>query len=148
MSESWHNFLYNAFDPGGFLSIDKPPVAIWLQVASAKFLGFSSVSVLLPQVLAGLVSIVLLYLLVQRAFGRAAAAWAALALALAPVSVAVDRSNNTDSCLIAVLLVAAGLGMRAAQTGRLAWLCAAMVAVGIGFNIKMGAPSSLLLCSL
>ncbi len=139
MSESWHNFLYNAFDPGGFLSLDKPPVAIWLQVAGAKLLGFSGVSVLLPQVLAGLVSILLLYLLVQRAFGRTAAAWAALALALTPVSVAVDRSNNTDSCLIAVLLVAAALGMRAAQTGRLAWLCAAMAAIGIGFNVKMGA---------
>jgi 4-amino-4-deoxy-L-arabinose transferase-like glycosyltransferase len=139
MSESWHNFLYNAFDPGGFLSIDKPPVAIWLQVASVKFLGFSGISVLLPQVLAGLISILLLYLLVQRAFGRAAAGWAALALALTPISVAVDRSNNTDSCLIAVLMVAAALGMRAAQTGRLVWLCAAMAAVGIGFNVKMGA---------
>jgi hypothetical protein len=54
------------------------------------------------------------------------------------VSVAVDRSNNTESLLIAVLLVAAGLGMKAAQTGRLAWLCAAMAAVGVGFNVKMG----------
>ena len=139
MSESWHNFLYNSFDPAGFLSLDKPPVAIWLQVAGAKLLGFSGVSILLPQVLAGLISILLLYLLVQRSFGRAAATWAALALALTPVSVAVDRSNNTDSCLIAVLLIAAGAGIRAAQTGRLAWLCVAMAAVGIGFNVKMGA---------
>src|SRR5262245_10717246 len=139
MSESWHNFLYNAFDPAGFLSLDKPPVAIWLQVAGAKLFGFSGVSVLLPQVLAGVAAVLLLYLLVQRSFGRSAATWAALALALTPVSVAVDRSNNTESCLIVVLLVAAGLGMRAAQTGRLAWLCAAMAALGIGFNVKMGA---------
>jgi 4-amino-4-deoxy-L-arabinose transferase-like glycosyltransferase len=139
MSESWHNFLYNAFDPAGFLSLDKPPVAIWLQVASSKLFGFNGVSILLPQVLAGLASILLLYLIVERSFGRPAAGWAALALALTPVSVAVDRSNNTESCLIAVLLVAAGLGMRAAETGRLAWLCAAMAVIGIGFNVKMGA---------
>jgi 4-amino-4-deoxy-L-arabinose transferase-like glycosyltransferase len=139
MSENWHNFLYNSFDPGGFLSLDKPPVAIWLQVAGAKLLGFSGMSILLPQVLAGLVSILLLYLLVQRSFGSAAAVWAALVLALTPVSVAVDRSNNTDSCLITVLLVAAALAIRAAQTRRPAWLCAAMAAVGIGFNVKMGA---------
>jgi len=54
MLDSWHNFVFNAFDPAGFVSIDKPPVAIWLQVASAKLLGFSALSVRLAQVLAGL----------------------------------------------------------------------------------------------
>src|SRR4051812_39990032 len=47
MLDSWHNFLFNAFDPAGFISIDKPPVAIWLQVASAKLLGFGALSTLL-----------------------------------------------------------------------------------------------------
>src|SRR5438105_1564781 len=41
MSESWHNFFFNSFDPGGFLTIDKPPVGFWLQVASVKLFGFS-----------------------------------------------------------------------------------------------------------
>ena len=49
MLDSWHNFLFNSFDPAGFVSIDKPPVAIWLQVASAKLLGFSALSILLAQ---------------------------------------------------------------------------------------------------
>jgi hypothetical protein len=40
MMGSWHNFFYNAFDPAGFVSLDKPPVAFWLQTASAKLLGF------------------------------------------------------------------------------------------------------------
>ena len=71
--------------------------------------------------------------------GRAAGAIAALSLALSPVNVAVDRSNNTESCLILVLLAAVWLAMRAAETGRLALLCAAMAAIGIGFNVKMGA---------
>ena len=34
MSGAWHNFLYNSFDPAGFVSVDKPPVALWIQVAS------------------------------------------------------------------------------------------------------------------
>ncbi len=54
MLDSWHNFLFNAFDPAGFVSIDKPPVAIWLQVASAKLLGFSALSILLAQVMRGI----------------------------------------------------------------------------------------------
>ena len=27
MLGNWHNFLFNAFDPAGFVSLDKPPVA-------------------------------------------------------------------------------------------------------------------------
>src|SRR5262245_18738643 len=53
MSGAWHNFVYVAFDPAGFVSVDKPPVAFWLQVASVKVLGFHGLAVLLPQVLAG-----------------------------------------------------------------------------------------------
>jgi 4-amino-4-deoxy-L-arabinose transferase-like glycosyltransferase len=139
MLDSWHNFLFNAFDPAGFVSIDKPPVAIWLQVASAKLLGFSALSILLTQVMAGLAAVLIVYILVQKYWGRTAAAVAALSLALSPINVAVDRSNNTESCLILVLLAAVWLGTRAAETGRLATFCAAMAAIGIGFNVKMGA---------
>src|SRR2546421_10237653 len=32
MSTSWHNFFFGAFDPGGILSVDKPPLDLWLQV--------------------------------------------------------------------------------------------------------------------
>jgi 4-amino-4-deoxy-L-arabinose transferase-like glycosyltransferase len=139
MLDSWHNFLFNAFDPAGFVSIDKPPVAIWLQVASAKLLGFGTLSILLTQVMAGLAAVLIIYALVRKYWGGTAGAIAALSLALSPVNVAVDRSNNTESCLILVLLAAVWLGMRAAETGRLAMLCAAMAAIGIGFNVKMGA---------
>jgi len=139
MLESWHAFIFNSFDGAGFVTIDKPPVAIWLQALSAKLLGFSGHSILMAQVVAGLIAVLLTYLVVRRAFGERAAAWSALFLALTPVSIAVDRSNNTESSLIVVLLVAAWLGMRAAETGRLAWLAGAMAVLGIGFNIKMGA---------
>ena len=43
----------------------------------------------------------------RRRFGEAAGLLAALFLALTPISVAVDRSNNTESCLVLVLLLAA-----------------------------------------
>src|SRR5258708_5283153 len=48
MLDSWHNFLYVAFDPGGFVSIDKPPLGFWLQAASAKIFGFTPLSIFLP----------------------------------------------------------------------------------------------------
>jgi 4-amino-4-deoxy-L-arabinose transferase-like glycosyltransferase len=139
MLDSWHNFLFNAFDPAGFVSIDKPPVAIWLQVASAKLFGFGALSIMAAQVIAGLAAVLIVYALVRKYWGGTAAAIAALSLALSPINVAVDRSNNTESCLILVLLATVWLGMRAAETGRLTTFCAAMAALGIGFNVKMGA---------
>ena len=66
MTLSWHNFFFGAFEPGGSVSIDKPPVDLWLQVASVKLLGFSSTTLKLPEALAGIVSVPLLYEAVRR----------------------------------------------------------------------------------
>ena len=69
MLKSWHNFFYVAAEPGGSVSIDKPPVGLWLQAISAYFLGVSGFSVLLPELLAGIISVILIYYLVRRSFG-------------------------------------------------------------------------------
>src|ERR1700733_5698795 len=107
MTRSLHNFFFNAFDPAGVLALDKPPVALWVQVASAKLFGFAPLSVLMPQAIEGMVSVAVVWHLVRRRFGSVPALLAAFALAITPISVAVDRSSNTDSCLVMVLLLAA-----------------------------------------
>jgi 4-amino-4-deoxy-L-arabinose transferase-like glycosyltransferase len=139
MLDSWHNTFFNSFDPGGFVSLDKPPVAIWVQALFAKLFGFSALNSLLPQVILGLAGIFLVYWIVRRTFGEGAALLAAIILAVAPGSVAVDRSNNLESCLIVVLISATYFAIRAAETGRLLHLVAAMLMIGIGFNVKMAA---------
>ncbi|HEV2056377.1 MAG TPA: glycosyltransferase family 39 protein [Methylomirabilota bacterium] len=137
MSASWHNFLYHAFDPAGFVSVDKPPVAMWIQVAAVKLFGFHGLSVLVPQVLEGLAAVWLVYHLVQRRFGPPAGLLAALFLAVTPVSVAVDRSSNTESCLLLFLLLAAWALTRAAEAGSRRFLLLAMALIGVAFNVKM-----------
>jgi 4-amino-4-deoxy-L-arabinose transferase-like glycosyltransferase len=137
MMDSWHNFFFAAYDPGGFVSIDKPPVGFWLEVASAKLFGFNSVSILLPQALAGVLSVLLLYYLVRRHFGVVAGLLAALALAVSPISVVTNRNDTIDSTLVLVLLIGAWAVLHAADTGRLRWLLLTAVIVGVGFNIKM-----------
>ena len=126
-------FFYNAFDPAGVLSLDKPPVAFWIQTAFAWVLGFSDWSIHLPQILAGTASVAILYRLVHRPFGAAAALVAALLFAITPISVAIDRSNNTDTWLVFFLLVAAWAALR----GRGLALVIAMAALGVAFNVKM-----------
>jgi 4-amino-4-deoxy-L-arabinose transferase-like glycosyltransferase len=134
---SWHNFFFASFDPGGLVSVDKPPLALWVETASAKVFGFSSASILLPEALAGVGSVGLLYLLVQRYFGRVAGLVAALALAISPVSVAVARDNNPDALFVLLLVAAAYLGARAIESGRLRTLLAAAVLTGLAFEAKM-----------
>jgi 4-amino-4-deoxy-L-arabinose transferase-like glycosyltransferase len=135
--------LFNSFDPAGFVSLDKPPIAIWLQVLSAKLIGFSGIALLLPQVIEGLLAIVVVYLFVERTFGVLAGSLAAALLAITPAVVAVDRSNNMESCLIVVLLGAAWAALRAVESGKMMPLLLSMVLLGIGFNVKMGAAFAL-----
>ena len=125
-------FFYNAFDPAGFISLDKPPIAFWIQTVFAAIFGYSGWSIHLPQALAGVASVALLYRLV-RPVGAPAAIIAALLLAIMPIAVAIDRSNNTDPWLILFLLLAARVALR----GRGLSLVVAMALLGLAFNAKM-----------
>ena len=137
MLDSWHNFFFISYDPGGFVTIDKPPLGFWLEVVSSKIFGFTPFSVFLPQALAGVLSVLVLFFLVRRHFGVVAGLLAALALAVSPISVVTARYHTIDSTLALALLLGAWAVIRAAETGRLRWLLLSAVMVGLGFNIKM-----------
>jgi 4-amino-4-deoxy-L-arabinose transferase-like glycosyltransferase len=136
MTQSWHNFFFASFDPGGFLAVDKPALGLWLQAASAKLLGFSGVSLLLPQALAGVASVAVLAHVVGRAFGRVAGLLGGLALAVTPIAVVVNRNNTMDSTLVLLLLLAAWAMTAAAVRGRLRLGLLTAVLVGLAFNVK------------
>jgi 4-amino-4-deoxy-L-arabinose transferase-like glycosyltransferase len=137
MGQSWHNFFFGAFDAGARLSIDKPAVDLWLQVLSVKVLGFGSFALKLPEALGGVVAVPLLYDTVRRLFGRGAGLAAAAGLAVLPVSVLTARSDTMDSVMMALLVGAAWLTVRAAEKDRLLLLCGAGAAVGLAFNFKL-----------
>lgn len=137
MLQSWHNFFFVAFDPNGIVTVDKPPVAFWVQAAFAKVFGFSGVSILLPEALAGVGSVFLLYLMVKGAWGKGAGLISGLILAVTPIFVVMNRHNNPDSILVFTLMVAAWAMFRAANKGKLAWLLFAGFMVGVAFNVKM-----------
>ncbi len=137
MLQSWHNFFFVAAEPGGAVSVDKPPVGLWLQTISAYFLGVNTLGLLMPQILAGLASVVLVYHLVSRKFGEWAGLIAALALAVTPVAVAVDRNNTIDSTMIFTLLLAAWAFIKATESAKMRYLALGAVLVGVAFNIKM-----------
>lgn len=137
MTLSWHNFFFVSFDPGGFVTIDKPPLGFWLEAASAKLFGFSGWSVVFPEALAGVLAVAVIYILVRRSFGPIAGLIAALVLAVTPVSVATQRNNTIDSLLVLSSLLSAWALVRSIETKRLRWLLLCALGIGLGFNIKM-----------
>jgi 4-amino-4-deoxy-L-arabinose transferase-like glycosyltransferase len=137
MLDSWHNFFFVSYDPGGFVTIDKPALGFWLQTISTKLFGFTPFSIFLPQALSGVCAVLLLYFLVKRHFGVVAGLLAALALAISPISVVTNRNNTIDSTLALALLLGAWAVLKAAETGKLRWLLLSAAFVGLGFNIKM-----------
>ena len=137
MGLSWHNFFFGAFEPAGTVSIDKPPIDLWLQVASVKLLGFSSTTLKIPEALAGTASVPLLYACVRRLWGVAAALAAALVMCVLPVEVITARSDTMDAVMMLLVIAALLMLIRAAESGRTAWLLAAAAAVGLAFDVKL-----------
>jgi len=137
MTLSIKNSFFVSFDPGSFVTIDKPPLGFWIQAIFAKIFGFSGWSILLPQALAGVISVYLIYYLVRRAFGTTAGLISAICLAITPVFVAASRNNTIDNLLVVTLLFACIMLTIATEKGKAKYLFISLILVGIGFNIKM-----------
>jgi 4-amino-4-deoxy-L-arabinose transferase-like glycosyltransferase len=137
MASSWHAFLYGSFDAAGVMTVDKPPLALWVQALSVKVFGFHPLAMLVPEALMGVATVVLVYDLVRRPFGRVAGYVAGLVLALTPIAVAISRHNNPDALLILCCVAALWFFVRGLEDGRTRWLVLAGVAVGLGFEAKM-----------
>ena len=136
MGESWHNFFYAAYDPAGTLLIDKPPLALWIQVASTKLFGFSGPSIIAPVAIAGTLAVPLVFAAGRRSHGVAAGLLAALVLAVYPESVATARDSTMDAVMM-MGLAAAGWLLVVAVEGKRPWLIVAWAALmGIVFNVK------------
>ena len=73
MSKNWHNFLYASFDPTGLMTVDKPPLALWIEALSVRVFGYHPLSILIPEALMGVATVVLLYDLVRTALVRGSA---------------------------------------------------------------------------
>ncbi|UQS85962.1 glycosyltransferase family 39 protein (plasmid) [Nicoliella spurrieriana] len=137
MTQNFKNFWYASFDPAGYITVDKPPVALWFMAISAKIFGVHQWSVVLPSVLFGLGSVYLMYRLVRPRFGRVAGNLAALAMTLTPIAVADSRTNNMDATLIYFLLFAIYMLQKAVDKQKLWYLVASFGIIGVAFNVKM-----------
>jgi 4-amino-4-deoxy-L-arabinose transferase-like glycosyltransferase len=137
MSMSWHAFFFAAFDPRATVSLDKLPGAFWVQALSARLFGFSAAAIVAPQVVEGVLTVLVLFRAVRRLAGPLAGVVAAAVLALAPATVALNRGNISDTLMILLLVLAADATVTAVLTGRTRSAVLAGVWVGLAFQAKM-----------
>jgi 4-amino-4-deoxy-L-arabinose transferase-like glycosyltransferase len=141
MSSSWHDFLFASMDRAGVMTVDKPPLALWVQALSVRVFGYHPLSLLVPQALMGMASVALVYDLVRRRFGRLGGFLAGLTLALTPITVGISRHNNPDALLVLCSVAALWCTVRALDSEhthpRVRWLVLAGVCIGLGFETKM-----------
>jgi 4-amino-4-deoxy-L-arabinose transferase-like glycosyltransferase len=136
-SQSWKAWFFGALDPASFITVDKPPAALWVMGLSARLFGFDSWSLLLPQALAGVAAVGLLYGAVRRWSGPAAGLVAGAALALTPAAALMFRFNNPDALLTLLLVAGAYCTVRAIERAGTRWLLLAGAALGFAFLAKM-----------
>ena len=137
MSESWKAFFYGAFDPNATVTIDKLAGSFLPQALSARIFGFSAWSLALPQVIEGVVSVLVMYRVVRRWKGVPAGLVAAGIFTLTPIAASMFGHSMEDGALTMCLVLAADAYQRAVTEARLRSLVLAGVWVGLGFQAKM-----------
>ena len=136
-TKSWKAFFFGSFDSSNFITVDKTPGSLWVMEISGRVFGFSQWSMLAPQALEGVGSVLLLYAAVKRWFGPAAGLIAGLVLALTPVAALMFRFNNPDALLVLLMTAAAYTLVRAVENGRSRWLVLTGLLLGFAFLAKM-----------
>src|SRR5262249_24549959 len=136
-TKSWKAFFFGSSDASNFITVDKPPAALWVMELSARVFGVNSWSILVPQALEGVAAVGILYTTVKRWFRPAAGLIAGAVLATTPVAVLMFRFNNPDALLVLLLVGAAYAIVRALEDGRTGWIVLACAPVGTGFITKM-----------
>ncbi|GAA4732100.1 glycosyltransferase family 39 protein [Actinomycetospora chibensis] len=140
-TQSWRAWLFGSMDASNFITVDKPPAALWVMGLSGRIFGFNAWSMLAPQALMGVATVGLLYATVRRWSGPGAGLLAGAALALTPVAVLMFRFNNPDALLVLCLVAAAYAVVRAvdaaATRAGVWWTALAGALIGLGFLTKM-----------
>ena len=137
MAGSWKAFVYGSFDPGSTITLDKLPGFLWPQALSARIFGFHAWALTLPQVIEGVLSVLVLHRAVRRWAGTDAALLAAALFTLTPVVAGLFRTAVEEPAFTLLLLLAADATQRAARDARLRSLLLAGVWVGLAFQAKM-----------
>jgi 4-amino-4-deoxy-L-arabinose transferase-like glycosyltransferase len=135
-SQSWKALLFGSSDAANSITVDKPPLALWVPALAARLVGLNAWSILAPQAVIGVASVAVLWDSVRRVFGETAALIAGTVLAVTPVAVTIFRYNNPDALLVLLMISAVWALLRAIDDGRSRWLLLCGCFLGLGYLAK------------
>jgi 4-amino-4-deoxy-L-arabinose transferase-like glycosyltransferase len=141
-AQSWSAWFFGALDARGFITVDKPPGALWVTGLSVRLFGMNSWSVLVPQALMGVAAVAVLFATVRRTIpdrtqGTVAGILAGAVLACTPAAALMFRFNNPDAFLVLLMVIAAYCLTRAVATASWRWLALVGAVTGAAFLTKM-----------
>jgi 4-amino-4-deoxy-L-arabinose transferase-like glycosyltransferase len=143
-TKSWKAFFFGSFDSSNFITVDKPPAALWPMEISGRIFGFNSWSMLAPQAVEGVLTVWLLYATVKRWFGHWAGLLAGALLAITPVAALMFRFNNPDALMVLLIVLAAYCTVRALEAASTRWILLAGLVMGFSFLAKGLQPFTVL----
>jgi 4-amino-4-deoxy-L-arabinose transferase-like glycosyltransferase len=130
------SFLFGSSDWGNSVSIDKPPLSLWIMGLSVRLFGLNTWALLLPQAAMSMGSTLLIYSLARRYLPAYAALLSAAVFATTPITVLLARYNNPDPLMVLLMLSAFYAGIRATESGRVRLLYLAVGFLALGFLTK------------
>lgn len=137
MSLSWRAFFFGALDPQAHITLDKLSGFLLPQAISARLFGFHPWSIALPQVIEGMVTVAVTYLIGFRWRGIAAGFFAAVAVATTPLLGSMFGHVMEDGLLTMSLALSFLCLQSALRSGRWLPLLASAFWIAVGFQAKM-----------
>ncbi|WPU08308.1 glycosyltransferase family 39 protein [Pseudarthrobacter oxydans] len=135
-SQDWKAFFYGSLDAGNLITVDKPPLSIWIMSLSVRLFGLNSWALLVPQALMGVATTWLIYKIIRRSHSAAPALLGGLIYATTPVVVLMSRYNNPEPLMGLLTVAAVYFVMRATEDNRWTWYLLAGTSLGLGFMAK------------
>lgn len=130
------SFLFGSSDWGNSISVDKPPLSLWLMGISVRLLGFNSWGLLVPQALLGVATTWLIFVIIRKRASFWASLAAAIAYATTPIVVLLSRYNNPDPLLTFLMVLALETTLLGVETRRVRWFFGVGLLLGLGFLTK------------
>ncbi|WP_246240264.1 glycosyltransferase family 39 protein [Mycolicibacterium madagascariense] len=141
-ARSWSAWFFGSLDAHDFITVDKPPAALWVTGLSVRLFGVHGWAVLVPQAVMGVAAVAILFAAVRRVvpdprLGAAAGLLAGAVLACTPAAALMFRFDDPDALLTLLLVTAAYCLARAVHGASWRWLVLVGVAVGTAFLTKL-----------
>lgn len=128
--------FFGSSDWGNSITVDKPPLSLWVMEISSKTFGFTPIGILAPQAIMGVASTLLIYVIVRKSFPAVPALFAAVVFFTMPIVVLMSRYNNPDPLMLLLMLVSVYAIQHAIEFNRLRYVILTGVAVGLAFMTK------------